>query len=98
MLELKMDFYSATSLIFVSGTKSGDCHEAMHRQNFEHWLLLMMDNASYHNVLVKESPTQSWRKDETISWLQEKRFHILEDSCKAELLNLAGAYKSPRKM
>jgi hypothetical protein len=31
-----------------------------------------MDNESYHSVLEKP-PTQSWRRDKIIAWLQEKK-------------------------
>jgi hypothetical protein len=96
------EFVSGASLIIVSGTKSGDYHDTMNGENFEHWVLtqllpnleepslVIMDNASYHSVLLNKPPTQSWRKDHIIAWLQE-------DSFKAKLLNLANAYKSPRK-
>jgi hypothetical protein len=76
----------------------------MNGENFKYWLLtqllpnleelpLMMDS-----VLLEISPSQSWRKDQVMAWLQEKRIPILEDSFKDELLNLVSAYKSPRKM
>jgi hypothetical protein len=56
----------------------------MNGENFEHWMLtqlfpnleessvIVMDNAPYHSVLLEKSPTQSWRNDETIDWLQNK--------------------------
>jgi hypothetical protein len=91
-------FVPGASSTFVSGTKSGDYHDLMNGENFEHWMsaqllpnvedpsVIMMDNAPY-NVLEK-TPTQSWRKDEIIAWLPEKGIPFAEGSFKAELLNL----------
>jgi hypothetical protein len=99
-------FVSGASLIFVAGKKSGDYHDLMNGENFEHWMstqllpnleepsVIVMDNASYHNVHIEKPPTQSWRKDEIIAWLQEKGIHFAEGSFKAELLNRAIANMS----
>jgi hypothetical protein len=54
-------------------------------------------HASYYSILLEKPPTQSWRKDQIIAWLQEKRIPTPKGSFKAELLNLANAYKSPRQ-
>jgi hypothetical protein len=35
-------FVSGASLIFVSGTKSGDYHDSMNGENFEHWMLTQL--------------------------------------------------------
>jgi lambda repressor-like predicted transcriptional regulator len=56
-----------------------------------------MDSASYHNVLVEKPPTQSWKKDEIIAWLQEKGIPFAEGSFKAELLNVIIANTSSKK-
>jgi hypothetical protein len=73
------EFFSGASLIFVSGTKSGDCHDAMNGENFEHRVLIqllpnleepslvIMENASYHSVLLDKPPTLSWKKDQIIA-------------------------------
>jgi hypothetical protein len=75
------EFVSRASLISASSTKSGDYHDAMNGENSEHWLLtqllpnleepllVIMDNASYHSVLLDKPPTQSWIKDQVIAWL-----------------------------
>jgi hypothetical protein len=81
----------------------------MNGENFEHWMLtqllpnleepliIVMDNAPYHSILLEKPPTQSWRKDEIIAWLQQKGILFAEGSFKAELLNLAIANTSSRK-
>jgi hypothetical protein len=62
-------FVSGASLIFVSGTKSGNYHDLINGENFEHWMLtqllpnleeplvLVMDNA-HHSILLDKPPTQ----------------------------------------
>jgi ABC-type Zn2+ transport system substrate-binding protein/surface adhesin len=81
----------------------------MNGENFEHWMstqllpnleepsVIVMNNASYHNVHIEKPPIQSWRKDEIIAWLQEKLIHFAEGSFKAELLNLNIANMSSKK-
>jgi hypothetical protein len=90
------------------GTKSGGYHDSLNGENFENWMLtqllpnleelsiVVMGNAPYYIVLEK-SPTQSWRKDEIIAWLQEKRISFTKGYFKAELLNLITANTSSRK-
>jgi transposase len=63
-------FVSGASLIFVSGMKSGNYHDLMNGENFEHWMLtqllrnleepsvIVMDNALYHSILLEKPPTQ----------------------------------------
>jgi hypothetical protein len=64
--------------------------------NLEESSLIIMGNVSYHIVLEKP-PIQSWRWDVITAWLRGKGIPFAEGSFKAELLNLATAYKSPRK-
>jgi hypothetical protein len=63
-------FDAGASLIFVSGTKSGNYHDLMNGENFEHWMLtqllpnleelsvIIMNNAPYHSILLETPPTQ----------------------------------------
>jgi hypothetical protein len=57
-------------------------------QNSKEPSVIVMDNAPYHSILLEKPPTQSWRKDEIIAWLQQKGIPFAEGSFKAELLNL----------
>jgi hypothetical protein len=55
---------------FCSGTKSGNYHDLMNTENFEHWMLtqllpnleepsvIVMDNAPYYSVLLEKPPSQ----------------------------------------
>jgi hypothetical protein len=79
-------FVCRASLIFVPHCKSGDYHNPVNYENFEHWVLTkllpdleelsltVMDNASYHSVLTEKPPTLVWRMDKIIAWLQENYF------------------------
>jgi hypothetical protein len=63
--------------------------------NLEQPSVIIMDNASYHSVLLEERPTQSWRKNQIIA--SKKEDSHPEGSFKTDLLNLANTYKFPRK-
>lgn len=68
-------FIDNALLIFQSGTKSGDYHSEMNYVNFSIWLqekllpnippnsVIVLDNASYHNVLATISnPSSKYKK------------------------------------
>jgi hypothetical protein len=74
----------------------------MNGENFEHWMLtehlpnlepsaIVMDSAPYHSVLLEKPPTQSWKEDGIIAWLQEKGMPFTKGSFRAELPHLATA-------
>jgi hypothetical protein len=65
--------------------------------NLEGPSVIVMGNPPYHNVLLEKPPTQSWRKDKIITWMQEKGIPFTKGSFKAELLNRATANTSSRK-
>jgi transposase len=51
--------------------------------------LIIMDNASYHNVLSPVSaPTPSCKKDKIRSWLERNNFPVKDDCLKAELVEI----------
>ncbi|GLV38151.1 hypothetical protein CBL_10118 [Carabus blaptoides fortunei] len=88
----KEEFISGAGLIFKSQTKTGDYHDEMNSTNFIKYLrqkiipnlptpsVLVMENASYHNV-QERCPTSSSRKAEMREWLQSKQINkILADS------------------
>lgn len=75
-------------MLFV-GSKSGDYHDDMNHTNFMKWVetqllpnlpeksVLVVDNASYHNVTVEKNITSASLKADMIRWLQEK--HVPHD-------------------
>lgn len=88
------------------GTKSGDYHNDMNEENFTRWLktkllpnlpprsVLVVDNASYHNVRIEKDPTSNTRKNDMIKWLVER--NIAHDSAitKPELYEIIKAHKT----
>ena len=71
-------FIQNALLIFKSGTKSGDYHNGMNFENYYKWLqkkliinlseksVVVIDNASYHNVQLNPAPVSSTPKSQMI--------------------------------
>lgn len=84
-------------LMFKSGRKTGDYHDDMNHKNYIKYLeekvipnlkektVLVIDNASYHNVCVEPSPTTSWKKDAMQKWLAERNITYGDRETKPEL-------------
>ncbi|KAF2891728.1 hypothetical protein ILUMI_14445 [Ignelater luminosus] len=76
--------------------KSGDFHDKMNH-NFMKWLseqvipnlpqnlVLVLDNASYHNVVVNPAPTLSCKKAVMQQWLNKRNISFNLDKTKVEL-------------
>jgi len=64
--------------------QSNKCHQMLTQllSNLEEPSFILMDNSSYHSVLEKP-PTQSWRRDKIIAWLQEKRITFSDRAFRA---------------
>jgi len=88
-------------LTFKSSRKTGDYHGQMNFNLFRKWFsekllpnipersLIIMDNASYHNVLSEHSdPTGTCKKDKISAWLKNNGVPIREDCLKAELVEI----------
>lgn len=86
---------------FKSTRKTGDYHGQMNQKMFTKWFrekllpnipagsLIIMDNASYHNVLSPLSaPTPSCKKEKIRSWLEKNNFPVKNDCLKAELVEI----------
>ena len=70
---------------FKSHQKAGDYHSDMNYANYEKWLkerlipnlssnsVLVIDNATYHNVQLNRAPNSNSRRDFMISWL---KYHL----------------------
>jgi transposase len=96
--------------IFKSGTKSGDYHHEMNSENFMKWLtekfvknvsaksVLVVDNASYHNVPVQASPTSAWKKADMQKWLMERGIFFEQKCTKAELYGIIKVHKPVHKI
>lgn len=88
-------------LVFKSTKKTGDYHGQMNYDLFAKWFkerllpnipnnsLIIMDNASYHNVLSENSaPTASCKKEVIQSWLEKNGVPLSNDCLKAEMVEL----------
>lgn len=90
-----------TKLVFQAKKRTGDYHGQMNFENFRRWFmdcllphipkssLIIMDNASYHNVYVDGEfyPSTSTKKADLQRWLQQNHPKVYQESMiKAELL------------
>lgn len=88
-------------LVFKASKKTGDYHSNMNWDNFLEWFreklvknipedaLIIMDNASYHNVLAEEAfPKKSHTAKRLQDWLSNNNIPWTKDMVKAELFEL----------
>ncbi|XP_077293797.1 uncharacterized protein LOC143916528 [Arctopsyche grandis] len=73
-------------LIYPSKIKTGDYHNNMNAINYQKWIkeklvpnlqpqsVIVIDNASYHNVTSEPMPTSNSRKADMLAWL--RKFNI----------------------
>lgn len=93
-------FVANSLLVFKSGSKSGDYHDDMNFNNFSKWIkdhylpnlppnsVVVIDNASYHNVQADKIPNMSSKKCDMIHWLKNKKIRHNEKMYKSELYAL----------
>ena len=92
---------SDAKLVFKSTRKTGDYHGQMNWDLFKKWFtemlipnipkqsLIIMDNASYHNILSKHSPpTPQSSKKKIKEWLEQNKVYCCDDCLKAELIEV----------
>lgn len=94
-------FIPNASLLFPSKSQKGDYHGEMNGDNFLKWVeenliknleepsLIVMDNASYHSMLVEKLPNSSWTKANIAEFLTANNIAFDPTSFKIELLRLA---------
>lgn len=88
-------------LIFKSTKKTGDYHGQMNYELFAKWFerelipnipgnsLILMDNATYHNVLSETSaPTANCKKEAIKVWLEKNGIPLPADCLKAEMIEI----------
>ncbi|KAI4459580.1 hypothetical protein MML48_6g00011920 [Holotrichia oblita] len=90
----------ADGIANTARTKSGDYHDDMNATNFLTWVtkqlvpnlpprsVLVLDNASYHNVKIEKDPTSGTRKAEMIEWLMARNIYFDSTFTKPELYEL----------
>lgn len=88
-------------VVFKSTRKTGDYHGQMNGELFHRWFveqllphlpehaLIVMDNASYHNVLAAHSaPTPACAKAKIRAWLEANGIPCRDDCLKVELVEM----------
>ncbi len=88
-------------LTFKSTKKTGDYHGQMNQEMFTKWFmdkllpnipegsLIIMDNATYHNILSPHSaPTAKCNKEKIRFWLEQNNIPIREDCLKVEMIEI----------
>lgn len=88
-------------IVFKSTRKTGDYHGQMDGKLFSKWFteallpnipsqsIIVMDNASYHNILTEDSaPTPTCSKERIRDWLDQNKIPCAEDCLKVELVEI----------
>lgn len=88
-------------LTFKSTKKTGDYHGQMNQELFTKWFtekllpnipkksLIIMDNASYHNILSAHSaPTAKCKKEKIRFWLEQNNISLSDDCLKVEMIEV----------
>lgn len=90
-------FVNNALLIFKSGCKSGDYHDDMNFLNFSKWFreqylpnlppnsVIVVDNASYHNVQHNKAPNMSNKKADMMKWLVDHNINFDTNMLKPEI-------------
>jgi transposase len=92
-------------VVFKSTKKTGDYHGQMNGEIFSNWFterllpnippksIIILDNASYHNILSSTSaPTQTCSKERILEWLEKNKFPCNPDCLKVELVETLAKY------
>jgi len=88
-------------IVFKSTRKTGDYHGQMDGELFRKWFtdallpnipsqsIIVMDNASYHNILTEDSaPTPTCSKEKIRDWLEQNKIPCAQDCLKVELVEV----------
>lgn len=99
------DGFLENALLVFESKKSGDYHQDMNGDVFINWFknviqllpeksVIVMDNAPYHSVFSERLPNMSWRKDQIVSWLNEKTIVHDPNKIKLELIKIVKQHES----
>jgi len=97
----KSGWVPGAKVVFKSTRKTGDYHGQMNWDLFKKWFtdmllpnipehsLIIMDNASYHNILSENSPpTSQSSKLKIREWLEQNKIYCRDDCLKPELIEV----------
>ncbi|KAG8268245.1 hypothetical protein J6590_108454 [Homalodisca vitripennis] len=105
----EMGFIKDCLVMWQANHRKGDYHDNMNHENYKKWLteklipnlpprsVLIIDNASYHNVEIDKSPTSNSRKCDMQAWLLEKNIPYSHTMLKVELYEIIKANKPAYK-
>ena len=97
----KEGWVPGAKVVFKSSRKTGDYHGQMDGDLFQKWFteallpnlpddsVIVMDNASYHNILTEcSAPTPACSKEKIRDWLDANKIPCMEDCLKVELVEI----------
>ena len=104
-----MGFVPGCKLIFTGKEEDGDYHREMNSKIFLNWFehsllpaleepsVIVLDNASYHNIRTDESksPTTATRKGDMQKWLTDKNIKYNNTMTKVQLYDIIKRHKTP---
>lgn len=105
----EMGFINNCLTMWKSGQSTGDYHHEMNHNNYVKWVqnklipnlpgnsVIVVDNASYHNVQKNKPPSISSTKAEMQSWLRNKNIYFSETMLKVQLYELIKSHKPQHK-
>jgi hypothetical protein len=100
LFQVESRFHTQCSFNIPICFKSGNYHYDMKYSNYKKWLqeklipnleaksVIVVDNASYHNVQINRHPTSNARKGEMLFWLDKHGIRYSSDMTNAEIYNL----------
>lgn len=105
-----MGFIRNACLVWKAGTTEGDYHMQMNHENFVTWTktqlipnlpqnsVVVIDNASFHNVQVNKAPNSNSKKADMTKWLDEHEIEYDSSLLKPELYELIKLHKDRYKI
>jgi predicted O-methyltransferase YrrM len=77
-------------------------HDDINHTNYTKWLqeklipnlepnsVVVIDNASYHNVTVEPNPNSDWKRSDMLKWLNERNIFFHCSKSKPDLYDVTG--------
>lgn len=105
----EMGFIPHALLMWKASKTTGDYHHNMNKANYQKWLkeilipnlpansVIVLDNASYHNVQIDKAPNNGSTKQEMKDWLKKMNISYTEDMLKPTLYELVKQHKPVSK-
>lgn len=105
----KEGWVDGARLVFQAKRRTGDYHGSMDEENFTKWFtnqlipnipsnaVIIMDNASYHNVFLEDNvPSYTSKKLILQKWLSDNGIAFDKDCLRVQLIELINQHRPPR--